>query len=107
MVRVPEIPARAPIFFELPAGMVVELALVSPQRFGIETARGTNTTVARKDLCAQVTSIGPQFPLMYTDIAAERKSAFGDLAATPAARTAPAFDPTALPGSLCAHKRSS
>jgi len=56
--------ARSPFLFELPARVVVELALVPAQRLGIEAAGGANAAVASEDPLAQIAGVGAQLPLV-------------------------------------------
>ena len=108
VIGIPQIATAAPIFFELLAGFVVELALVFAQGFGIDAAAGADAAIAGEDLCAQVPRIRTQFPLMDALRAAESKAALGY------GRSAPAADAAFAPGDpatgLCAagtHTRSS
>jgi hypothetical protein len=52
VVGVPQIAAAAPIFFELPASAVIELALVTTQRFGVDAALPTHSAIAREHMLA-------------------------------------------------------
>ena len=108
MVGVPQVAPAAPVFFELPASPVIQLALISPQRFGIHAAQRAHPTIAGEDLFAQKTGIGAQPPFLHAGIAAKRESPFGDCNAAPAAEAllAPRNPSTGL-GAASAHTRSS
>ena len=85
VVGVPEVAARAPVFFELAAGSVVELALVLAELLRIDAAQGADAAVAREDLLAEVAGVGAQLPFVDAGGGAESEAAFRNgLAAPPA-----------------------
>ena len=108
MVGVPQVPPAAPVFFELPASPVIQLALIAPQRFGIHAAERAHPTIAGEYLLAQKTGVGAQPPFPHARIAAKRESTLGDWNAAPAAEAflAPRNPSTGL-GAASAHTRSS
>jgi hypothetical protein len=110
MIGVPQVPAMAPILLELAAGVIVELAFVLAQRFGVRSALRANAAVAQKDLFAQVARVGTEFPIVHACHRAECEAAFGDFCAAPAAAVAAlhaAIDPTSGLCAADAHKRKS
>ena len=108
VVGVPQVAATAPIFLELAARGVIQLAFVLAQSFGVQAALRADATVAQEDSCAQIAGIGAQFPLVDASVRAEGEASLGDLAAAPAARLAAAL--ANPPPGLCAagaHSRKS
>lgn len=100
MVGVPEIAPRAPFFFELAAGSIIQFALLFVQGFGIEAAEGADAAIAREDLLAEIAWIGAQPPLMHASCTAEGKASLRNCTAAPAAGCLlGSFDPAARHGS--------
>ena len=107
VVGVPQVAAEAPVFFELAAGCVIELAFVFAQGFGVEAARGAHALVAGEDLLAQIAGVGAQLPLVNAGVAAKCEAAGWDFAATAAARAALPPHPPAGLDAARAHTRRS
>ncbi len=108
VIGVPQIAAKAPVFFELLAGGVIEFALVLAQGFGIHAALRADAAIAREDLLAQIAGVGAQLPLMHARRAAKSEATLGNFGAAPAAQTSPPLrhKSTGL-GAARAHTRSS
>jgi hypothetical protein len=87
VVGVPQMAPAAPIFFELAARAVIQLALILAQRLRVYAALRAHPTVAREDLLAQVSGIGAKLPFMHTRTAAESESPFRNSQTAPAAQT--------------------
>jgi len=107
VIGVPQVFALAPILFEIAARRVIQLALVFPQRLGVQAALRTHAAIPGEDLLSQIAGIGAQLPLAYASGGAECDAALGDLRATSAARAALAFHPSAGLPALRAHKLKS
>ncbi len=106
-IGIPETAAAAPVFFKRAVGAVIELALVPPQRFGIQAAERADAVAAGEDLGAEVAGVGAQPPLVDAGIGAEGEAAAGDFGAAPAAGAALALHPSAGGDTASAHTRSS
>jgi len=107
VVGIPEMAPKAPILFELLAGLVVEFALIFAQLLGIDAAERADSSIAGKDLLAQVAGIGAELPFVDARVAAKSEAIGGHFAAAPAAGAALALDPTTWLGAAGAHTRSS
>jgi hypothetical protein len=107
VVGIPEVASKTPFLLELPAGCVVELALIAAEGFGVHTAPGANTAIAGEDLFAEISWISPQFPLVDAVTAAEGAATTGNIRSTPSAREAFTAYPTARHDAASAHTRRS
>ena len=77
MVGIPKTTPATPLLFELPARAIVELALPLAQFLGIDAALRAHTTIACKDLAAEISGVGAEFPLVNACRTAKGKAAFG------------------------------
>ena len=66
VIGIPQMTAVAPILFELPAGIVIEFALVAADGLGVEAALRADAVVAGEDLLTQIAGVGAQLPLVDT-----------------------------------------
>src|SRR5215469_12301806 len=78
VIGIPEVAAASPLAFELAASVVVELALVFTEDFGIEAAQRADAAIAGKDLIAEIAGIGAEAPFADAGFRAEREAALGD-----------------------------
>jgi len=108
VVGIPQVAADSPEFFELTAGLVIELALVLAKRFGVDAAEGANAAVAGEDLGTEIAGVGAQFPFVDAGFAAKGEAAVRNGGAAPAAETTTALaNPATWLRAARAHTRNS
>lgn len=86
--RFPAALAQVPGFQKLTSRRIVQLAQIAAQGDGVGATLGADAPVAREDLFAEITGIGPQLPFMDAGFRTEGSAAFWHFDAAPSAERA-------------------
>jgi len=86
VIRIPKMPACAPLSLEFTAGCPVEFTFVFAEGFRVEAALCAYAAVTHEYLLPQISRIGAQPPFVDAFLGAEREAAFRHLGPAPAAQ---------------------
>jgi hypothetical protein len=85
MIRIPKMPACAPLPLESAPGCPVEFTFVFAEGFRVQAALRAHAAVAREYLLPQISGIGAQPPFVDAFLGAEREASLRHLGPTPPA----------------------